>query len=87
MATAAKTNVKKSKGRVNQKFKNEISPKIVIPKKSEKCNNKNNGIKIKLLECILILKNKLCTLLDCFPDMCKQAIYKIKISVYFCMND
>jgi hypothetical protein len=77
MATAAKTNVKRSKGRVSQKFKNEITPKIAIAKKSEKCNNKNNGIKIKLLECILILKNKLCTLLDCFPDMCKQAIYKI----------
>jgi hypothetical protein len=40
MATAAKTNVKKSKDRVNQKFKNEISPKIAIPKKNEKCNNK-----------------------------------------------
>jgi hypothetical protein len=51
--------------------------KKIRGEKSEKCNNKKNGIKIKLLECILILKNKLSTLLDCFPDMCKQAIYKI----------
>ena len=48
MATAAKTKTKRSKGQVNQKFKNEILPKIVIPKKSEKCNNKKKGIKIKL---------------------------------------
>jgi hypothetical protein len=44
MATVAKTNVKRSKGRVNQKFKNEITPKIAIAKKSEKCNNKNKRL-------------------------------------------